>query len=227
MCGRFTNRLTWPQIHDLYQLPDSAPASNFPPRYNIAPTQRSFVVRLKDRQRELAQLRWGLVPFWAKGLNIGSKMINAQSETCATKPAFRDAFKTRRCLVVADGFYEWPVKDKPRLITLKDAEPFAFAGLWESWGPKNDKTETFTILTTTPNEFMADLHHRMPVILAPESWPAWLGEREASTDDLAALCWPFPADRMTAWPVSARVGNVKNDDPELVAPLVQAESLAV
>lgn len=222
MCGRYTNRLTWRQIKELYDLTSNPPASNFPPQYNIAPTQEAFVVRLKEGQRELAKLRWGLVPFWSKDLKGASKMINAQSETCGTKPAFRDAFKARRCLVVADGFYEWPVKDKPRLISLKDDEPFAFAGLWERWRPKEgDPVETFTILTTTPNEFMADVHHRMPVMLARENWPTWLGETNASPDQLQKLFKPFPANRMQAWPVTARVGNVKNDDAELVQPLTE------
>ena len=147
-------------------------------------------------------------------------MINAQSETCGTKPSFREAFISRRCLVVADGFYEWPEKNKPRLITLKNEEPFAFAGLWERWRPKEgDRLETFTILTCPPNEFMAEIHNRMPVILASDAWSAWLGETNAKAEELQSLCRPFPSDRMTAWPVSARVGNVKNDNAELVKPL--------
>ncbi len=189
MCGRFTNRYSLAELQSLFSLRGTElPKSNFPPRYNIAPTQQSFVVRLKDGKRELAELRWGLVPFWAKDLKIGSKMINCKSETADTKPSFRSAFKTRRCLVVADGFYEWPTRDKPRFITLKDNAPFSFAGLWESWGPKEgDRTETFTILTTTPNTFMAKVHHRMPVILAPDNWPLWLGEKDAPVEKLRAL----------------------------------------
>jgi putative SOS response-associated peptidase YedK len=223
MCGRFTNRYTWSELVRLYRLTGAAPASNFPPRYNIAPTQSSFVVRLKDGQRDLAEMRWGLVPFWADDVKIGSRMINAQSETCGTKPAFRHAFKSRRCLVVADGFYEWPTRDKPRLITLKDSEPFSFAGLWETWGPKDgNKVESFTILTTTPNEFMAQIHNRMPVILAPDCWATWLGETAATAEELLALCRPFPSDRMISWAVSARVGNVKNTDAALVEPLPEA-----
>jgi len=207
----------------LYRLTGAPPASNFPPRYNIAPTQSSFVVRLKEGQRELTEMRWGLVPFWADDLKIGSRMINAQSETCATKPAFRHAFRSRRCLVVADGFYEWPTRDKPRLITLKNNEPFSFAGLWETWGSKDgNKIESFTILTTTPNEFMAPIHNRMPVMLAPECWATWLGESSATSDELLALCRPFPAERMTSWAVSRRVGNVNNTDATLVEPLSEA-----
>ena len=207
----------------LYRLTGDLPASNFPPRYNIAPTRSSFVVRLKDGERDLTEMRWGLVPFWAEDLKIGSRMINAQSETCATKPAFRHAFKSRRCLVVADGFYEWPTREKPRLITLKNNEPFSFAGLWESWRPKDgDQVATFTILTTTPNEFMAPIHNRMPVMLASDSWATWLGETRASSEELLALCRPFPSDRMISWAVSPRVGNVKNTDGALVEPLPEA-----
>ncbi len=223
MCGRFTNRYTWSELVRLYRLTGSPPASNFPPRYNIAPTQNSFVVRQRDGQRELADLRWGFVPFWARDLKIGSRMINAQSETCAVKPAFRHAFKSRRCLVVADGFYEWPTRDTPRLITLRDSEPFSFAGLWESWGPKNsERIETFTILTCEPNEFMAEVHHRMPVILAQQDWAAWLSETGAGPEQLRSLCRPFPTARMISWPVSPRVGNVKNTDAGLVEPLPEA-----
>lgn len=223
MCGRFTNRYTWSELVRLYRLTGSPPASNFPPRHNVAPTQNSFVVRISEGQRQLADLRWGLVPFWAKDLKIGSKMINAQSETCATKPAFRHAFKTRRCLVVADGFYEWPTRQTPRLITLKNSEPFSFAGLWESWAPKDgDRIETFTILTCAPNEFMAPIHNRMPVILAQDAWAAWLGETGGGPEELQTLCKPFASDRMTSWPVSPRVGNVKNTDAGLVEPLPEA-----
>ena len=223
MCGRFTNRYTWSELVRLYRLTGAAPASNFPPRYNIAPTQSSFVVRLKDGKRDLVEMRWGLVPFWADDVKIGSRMINAQSETCGTKPAFRHAFKSRRCLVVADGFFEWPTRDKPRLITLKNGAPFSFAGLWETWGPRDgDKVESFTILTTTPNEFMGTIHNRMPVILAPDCWATWLGETAATAEELLALCRPFPSDRMISWAVSARVGNVKNTDAALVEPLPEA-----
>lgn len=223
MCGRFTNRYTWSELVRLYRLTGGPPPSNFPPRYNIAPTQNSFVVRLREGQRELADLRWGLVPFWAKDLKIGSRMINAQSETCGTKPAFRQAFRSKRCLVVADGFYEWPERTSPRLITLRDSEPFSFAGLWESWGPKDgDRVETFTILTCAPNEFMGAIHNRMPVILAQDSWADWLGETAANSEQLQALCKPFPSERMVSWAVSPRVGNVKNTDAALVEPLPEA-----
>ncbi len=221
MCGRFTNRYSLAELQSLFSLRGTdLPKSNFPPRYNIAPTQNSFVVRLdRDGKRELTELLWGLVPLWAKDLKIGSKMINCQSETADTKPSFRAAFKTRRCLVVADGFYEWPTRDKPRFITLKDNVPFSFAGLWESWGPKDKPIDTFTILTTTPNSYMAKVHHRMPVILAPDCWSAWLGETETSPERLKSLCKPFPSKYMTSWAVDPKVGNVKNHGLELVEPI--------
>jgi len=220
MCGRFTNRLTWPEIVQLYRLTDKwlvSPHSNSPARYNIAPTQTAPVMRLMDGEREIAMLRWGLVPSWAKDIKIGSKMINARSEEAAFKPSFRAAWKSRRCLVIADGFYEWPEKSKPRFITLKDGEPFAFAGLWETWKQEDGRTvETFTILTTSANEFMAQVHDRMPVILAEADWSKWLGEIPVTQDELQALCSPFPSERMTCWPVDKAVGNVKNDEPYLV-----------
>jgi putative SOS response-associated peptidase YedK len=225
MCGRFTNRYTWAELVRLYRLTGSPPTSNFQPQYNIAPTQNSFVVRLNDGRRDLVEMRWGLIPYWAKDAKIGSRLINAQSETCAAKPAFRYAFKARRCLVVADAFYEWPTRDTPRLITVKNNEAFAFAGLWESWrtneGDKK-RLETFTILTTTANAFMAPIHDRMPVILSPDAWPIWLGETKASGEQLLALCRPYASDRMTSWAVSPRVGNVRNTDASLVDPLPEA-----
>jgi putative SOS response-associated peptidase YedK len=214
MCGRFTNRYSWRQLKELYDLTTPYFESNFPPRYNIAPTQDSFVVRLKQGTRELESMRWGLVPWFAKDTKGAARMINAQSETADAKPAFRDAWLKGRCLVVADGFYEWPEPKRPRFISLKGNAPFAFAGLWDTWG--KEKLKTFTILTTAPNEFLADVHDRMPVMLSPENWPAWLGEIPATSAQLKALCAPFPSERMTCWPVDPAVGDHKNDEPWLV-----------
>ncbi|MDE2135491.1 MAG: SOS response-associated peptidase [Alphaproteobacteria bacterium] len=224
MCGRFTNRYTWRELHALYMLSVGFPQSNFRPRYNIAPTQIAPVVRLEDGTREIAFLKWGLVPSWAKDANGGAKLINARAETVADKPAYKNAFQRRRCLVIADGFYEWKKESakakQPYFITLKDNAPFAFAGLFEHWKPNDvsDLIETFTIITTTANELIAPLHDRMPVILAPDNWPRWLGEGAGpvAPDRLKAMLAPFPAGRMTAWPVTKAVGNVKNDDPSLV-----------
>jgi putative SOS response-associated peptidase YedK len=203
---------------------DALSRSTFPPRYNVAPTQQSFVVRLaKDGGRELAELKWGLVPSWSKDDTGAARMINARAETVARQPAFRAAFKARPCLVVADGFYEWKKLDsgkQPYFITRRGGKPFAFAGLWEWWRPKDAPTEsagleTFTILTTGPNALCAQIHNRMPLMLAPDDFAGWL----ATPDDRAARLRPFPAPDMEMWPITVAVGNVKNTGPELIEPI--------
>jgi putative SOS response-associated peptidase YedK len=177
----------------------------------------------RDRgNREFALLRWGLVPFWAKDAKLAFSTINARAEEAATKPAFREALKKRRCLVPAAAFYEWQRLDakpkKPFAIALISGEPYAFAGLWESWRPKDgEPLETFTILTTEPNELMAPIHNRMPVILEPKDYDHWLDARDQARPPVDLLR-PHPADRMRAWPVSDRVGNVRNNDPQLLEP---------
>ena len=217
MCGRFTNRYSWRELHELYSLTDQDMIrSNFEPRYNIAPTQLSLVVRELNGKRELAELRWGLLPHWAKSPSDGARMINARSETVATSRAHRSAFQSRPCFVVADGFYEWKKTDggkQPYHITTKANAPFAFAGLWE---PKSiAPQDTFTILTCEPNELCAQVHNRMPVMLSRNDWEAWLltpGER-------VKLLRPFSADQMEMWPVGKAVGNPKNTGSELVEPI--------
>ena len=168
-------------------------------------------------------MRWRLVPFWAKDAKFGYTTINARAEEVATKPAYREALKRRRCLVPADAFYEWawidPKSKRPFAFSLKSGEPYAFAGLWESWRPNDgDALETFTILTTDPNEVIEPIHNRMPVILEPDSYNRWLDAGD-STRPPVDLLQPYPAERMRAWPVSDRVGNVRNNDPELLEPL--------
>jgi len=224
MCGRYTNALTWRQIVELYRITQPGPeaAPNLAPRYNLAPTQIAPVVRpLPDGGRELALLRWGLVPFWAKDAKIASQCINARAETVATKPAFREAFKRRRCLVPADGFYEWKLaadgKKQPYRIVMQDGSPMTFAGLWEA--NVGLGIESFTIVTTTPNETLAPLHDRMPVILAPEDHDAWL---DPSRDE-APLLRPYLGS-MRFYPVSRYVSTARNEGPECVAPLVDEES---
>lgn len=225
MCGRFTNQYSWAELRDLYGLSDlSFPASNFPARYNIAPTQDVPIVRLKNGKREAALLKWGLVPSSSRDPKEGAKLINARAETVAEKPAFRSAFRHRRCLVPADGFYEWkkvsPKEKQPYFIRLKDKAPFAFAGLYEWWIPREGpRLETFTIITCAPNALMESLHDRMPVILASETWRAWLGEELVSPDKLKTILKPFEAGRMECWPVDRRVGNHTNDDAKLVEPV--------
>ena len=223
MCGRFTNRYSWSELHALYQLSPGAPESNFRPRYNIAPTDTVPIVRLKNAKRELALVKWGLIPTGSKDASGAAKMINARAETVSDKPAFRSAFRHRRCLVPADGFYEWKkltAKEKqPYFITLKEKAPFAFAGLYEKTFLKDASVETFTIITCAPNGLVGELHDRMPVILAPEQWRAWLGEELVSPDKVKSLLKPFAAEKMECWQVDRRVGNVKYDDSTLVEKL--------
>lgn len=230
MCGRFTNRFSWRELVELYRItePYIRPISNLEPRFNFAPMQRGVVIRLdKDGRREPAVMRWGLVPSWSKDDKAAARMINARAETVAERPSFRKAFHDRPCLVPADGFYEWKKvganEKQPYFITLKNGEPFAFAGLWERWHDPQLPSdapglETFTILTTEPNALCAPIHDRMPVILPREDWPRWLGTPD---DRKAVLRRPFPAARMECWPVGKAVGNVRNDRPELIVALAK------
>jgi putative SOS response-associated peptidase YedK len=220
MCGRFTLAVPTEQLAAQFQLPA---APELAARYNIAPTQEIAVVRADDGGRRLSLMRWGLVPSWAKELAIGAKMINARSETAAEKPAFRSAMKQRRCLIPADGFYEWqarPGGKQPFYIHMADGRPFAFAGLWEQWRtPEGPWLETCTILTTAANELMSPLHDRMPVIVAPEHYGLWLDPGLHDAGPLQELLAPYPAEAMAVSPVSKAVNKVGNDDPSLIAPV--------
>jgi putative SOS response-associated peptidase YedK len=220
MCGRFTLAVPAEQVAAQFQLPD---APQLAPRYNIAPTQQVAVVRADEGGRTLSLMRWGLVPSWAKELAIGAKMINARAETAAEKPAFRSAMKQRRCLIPADGFYEWqalPGGKQPFYIHMADGSPFAFAGLWEQWRtPEGPWLETCTILTTAANELMRPLHDRMPVIIPPEQYARWLDPELRDAGPLQELLAPYAADAMAAMPVSKAVNKVGNDDPGLIAPV--------
>ena len=226
MCGRFTNRFTWKELHERLDL-IGAPL-NLRPRYNVAPSQDVAVARADDEGRTLSMLRWGLIPAWAKDPTIGHKLINARSETAAQKPSFRSAFRHRRCLIPADGFYEWQRRGKTRqpwLFGLRDGAPMVFAGLWERWTvpagatlngslaerSPGDAVETCTILTTAANGTVAPVHGRMPVILPSDAWDAWLAGKEVALG-------PYPADAMTAHPVSTHVNRPANDDPRCVEP---------
>ena len=220
MCGRFTLTVSASVLADLFNLEDPP---DFRPRYNVAPTQSHPIVRTGEGgSREWAAMRWGLVPHWAKDAKIGARMINARSETAAEKPSFRTALSRRRCLVPADGFFEWKTEasgKQPFHIRFTDRRPFALAGLWERWRRvEGEALETFTILTTRPNDVAARLHDRMPVILAAESWPAWLQASPLSSEQKEQLFLPFPDQDMEAVPVSRRVNSPRNDDPACLDP---------
>ncbi len=222
MCGRFTLRTPASTVARLFaDLELTSP--EFKPRYNIAPTQNVAAVRQSaSSEFQWCQLRWGLIPFWAKDRAIGSQMINARSETIATKPAFRAAFKSHRCLIPADGFYEWqklsPTKKQPQYITLKDQGPFCFAGLWESWTDKETQevVESCTIITTDANEFLLPLHDRMPVILNPHDFQPWLDRDFNDATWLQSKLRPWANDDMTFYPVDTVVNNPRNEKPECI-----------
>ncbi|GIW78580.1 MAG: DUF159 family protein [Gemmatales bacterium] len=225
MCGRYTLRATPAAIAKEFGLSNVPPLS---PRYNIAPTQNVPVVRLAGNTgpRELALLRWGLIPSWATDLSIGNRLINARSETAADKPAFRAAFRKRRCLVVADGFYEWKKTDgkkQPYFIKRCDDRPFAFAGLWESCPHNDERIETCTILTTAANDWMKPLHDRMPVILPPERYDRWLDPTIEQPDELRSLLRPIALEELEAYPVSTLVNNPRFDSPRCVEPFPMKE----
>jgi putative SOS response-associated peptidase YedK len=215
MCGRFAFYSPSEAAVALFGVSTSIAVE---PRYNIAPTQYIAAVRNdENKERELVMLRWGLVPFWAKEASIGNRMINARAETVAEKPAYRAAYRHRRCVVLADGFYEWRREGDsktPYFISLASGEPFVLAGLWENWNDKEsgDSIQTTTLITTAANEFMAPLHHRMPVILESNSSGEWLAGSNDLLDDVAVIT---PA--LQAWPVDRRVNNARNEGEDLVS----------
>jgi putative SOS response-associated peptidase YedK len=214
MCGRFAFYSPTEAAAALFGVSGSVDVE---PRYNIAPTQYVAAVRNDaDEQRELVMLRWGLVPFWAKDPSIGNRMINARAETVAEKPSYRNAYRHRRCLVLADGFYEWRRQGEvktPYFISLASGEPFALAGLWENWTDKEsgESLQTTTLITTDANAFMAPLHHRMPVILEAATATDWLAGSQDLLDDVAAITPP-----LQAWPVDRRVNNARNEGGDLL-----------
>ena len=228
MCGRYGRRADkqriaeWMQTHNT----DVFDNSYLAPSYNVAPQSLQPVVKLDSEtgERELTVMRWGLIPFFAKDAKIAYSTINARAETVATSPVFREPMKRRRCLVPATGFYEWQALDKkskqPWTIELVDGNLFAFAGLWDRWKDKakGQPLETYTIITTDPNELLEPIHNRMPVILSPQDYSRWLDPGEPSQLPIDLLR-PYPAEEMRAWKVSAAVGNVRNNGPELRLPV--------
>lgn len=218
MCGRFSFVMEDALIRERFGV--RVTTAIYKARYNCAPTQ-SLAVITSDRPDELQFMRWGLIPSWAKDKSIGPKMINARAETVSEKPSFRSALKSRRCLVPATGFFEWKREGKskiPFLIRMKEQNGFCFAGLWDRWNsPEGEFIESFTIITTTPNELVSGIHDRMPVILPRESEKRWLG---TATDlhDITSLLQPFPPEQMEACAVSSRVNSTTNDDPSVLLP---------
>lgn len=214
MCGRFAFYSPAEAAAALFGVEDAVPVE---PRYNIAPTQYIAAIRENEEQkRELVMLRWGLVPFWAKDPSIGNRMINARAETVAEKPAYRAAYRHRRCIVLADGFYEWRRDGEsktPYFISLASGEPFALAGLWENWKDREsgESLQSSTLVTTGASEFMASLHHRMPVVLTPTTADEWLAGSDSLLDDVSAIT---PA--LHAWPVDRRVNNARNEGSDLI-----------
>ncbi|MDF2652860.1 MAG: response-associated peptidase [Paenibacillus sp.] len=222
MCGRYTIIVTIEELMTRYMI---AVATNRfqTPRFNVAPGQMVMAVISDGEKNRLGELKWGLVPSWASNENVGYKMINARAETVTEKPAFRNLFMQRRCLIPADGFYEWKksgTDKQPYRIMMQNEEPFSIAGLWDTWSSSDGtKISTCTIITTEPNQLMMDIHDRMPVILSREDEQKWL-EKQQPVEELKKLLKPFPAEEMKAYPVSKAVGNVKNSGAELILPLL-------
>ena len=224
MCGRYTLSVLLSNLVDSFEV--DPPDFDYPPRFNIAPTQDAPVIAQDREGRRMGLLRWGLIPSWAKDPSMGSRMINARSETVAEKPAFRAAFKRRRCLVPADGFFEWKKENDqvggkpnktPYWIHRADKAPFLMAGLWERWEPpEGDPMFTFTILTTEATPDLAPIHHRMPVILPLPTGEMWL-DPDAAPEDLVTLLRPLD-EGIQAYPVSTLVNSPRNDLPECIAP---------
>jgi len=222
MCGRFTLTV------DPGQLQEAFPWVEFPEeisrRFNIAPSQPVAVVP-NDGQNRVDFFNWGLIPFWAKDPKIGNRMINARSETLTEKPSFRGSFKYKRCLVLADGFYEWrkepDTKSKtPMYLRMKNKMPFAFAGLWDNWhSDDGSEIRTFTIITTEPNSLITEIHNRMPVVLPQNAYNDWLKAGENDPDLLKSFLRPYPSEEMEAFPVSRHVNSPQNDTPECIIPV--------
>ena len=225
MCGRFA--LTTPAQLIAEAFGAAAPRAGFlpdsslPPRYNIAPTQQALIVRACEGRRELAAMRWGLIPSWADDPAVGGRMINARSETASSKPAYRKAFAGRRCLVPADAFYEWKKLDArtKQPMAIKTGRLMAMAGLWERWNsPQGETIESFTILTMDANAALREIHDRMPVILEPQAQACWL-DQGSSVDDLRELLESLPAQMFEMHPVSSMVNSPANDSPQCLEPI--------
>lgn len=233
MCGRFTSTTPAEDLADYFAVEESAVGER-EPRWNVAPTDAVVSVVERDGRRRMGEMRWGLVPFWAKDPSIGSRMINARAETVTTTSAYARPFERRRCIVPADGFYEWqPVPGRkakqPFHIRRVDGEPLAFAALWDSWRPKRGSDDgrlvSTVIVTTSANDVLRPIHDRMPVVLPPSAWDAWLDPANHDVEALTGLLVPAPDPLLEAVPVSSAVGNVRNDGAELVERVDPGEDL--
>lgn len=220
MCGRFTQKTPRKSLAREFQV---AEVPEMEPRYNIAPAQKIIGISQKSGEREARAFKWGLVPSWAKDTSMGARLINARSETVGEKPAFREAFKRRRCIIPADGFYEWQRsagRKQPYYFSMPEGRPFRFAGLRESWkGHQGEVLESCTILTTEANESVRVAHDRMPVILHASDYDLWLDEDLRKVEDIKELLRPYPASEMISYPVGLLVNNVRSEGSELIEPL--------
>jgi putative SOS response-associated peptidase YedK len=220
MCGRYTLTSSPEALRALFRFEQQP---NFPPRYNIAPTQPIAIVRLVEGKRQFALVRWGLLPSWVKDPKTFTLLINARGESVVEKPAFRAAMKRRRCLIPADGFYEWQAagdRKRPFCVRAKSGAPLAFAGLWETWmGPNGEELETATIVTTRANRMLAAIHDRMPVIVPPQGFDLWLDTATVDATTAAALIQPAPEGLLEAYVISTAVNRTANDNPKLLEPV--------
>ena len=218
MCGRYTSTTPLADVADYFAV-DEVVADDRGPRWNVAPTDEVLAVAATESGRRLGSLRWGLVPAWAPNLSTGSRMINARAESLLEKPAFRPSFARRRCIVPADGFYEW-CDGQAWHLHRADGAPLAFAGLWASWRRDDRRVRSCTIVTTGANQVVAPVHYRMPVVLDASDWAEWLDPDDDDVAALSRLLVPADDDLLVRRPVGPAVGNVANDGPDLVAPLV-------
>ena len=226
MCGRFVQNSPLQIIQQIFNT--GKVLFEVIPNYNVAPTQKILAIINRDNENKLEKLHWGLVPFWANDISMGSRMINARAETVSQKPSFRNAFRKRRCLIPANGFYEWKGEKghkQPYYITVPSDKPFAFAGLWETWTDKeNDEESVYkscTIITTTASESLSSIHHRMPAVLDPEFHEKWLNEKIQDPKNLEIILRDGLIHDMIYYPVSKLVNSVKNNDPNCIEPILQ------
>ena len=223
MCGRYVGFRSLEELKEFFPI-DSA-ACEVVVNYNVAPSQEVLVIVKHAGENRLDRFHWGLVPFWAKDIAIGSKMINARSESVAEKPSFRNAFKKRRCLILADGFYEWTGEKghkQPVFITLPDKKPFAFAGLWETWNNKGAEEAAYrscTIITTRASKSIRDIHHRMPAILKPPAYESWLDPVNQDVVALGKMLKNEIVTELVSYPVSTQVNSTRNNDPACIEPI--------